>query len=332
MKKIQLLPGQESFAIETAPQQREPFYAVPYLSENEGFIELEDLPGFDLDWEREVSLIGLMGEIGVALSDESPRSEVSDKGLAAYEKDFQNVALSVLEPSLYPPRAKAWHLTDALIVSWAEPTYSAPGVIGQDEAVVVTGKEFKTFSKNAELVGKHASAHTGTSIEDAKAKGEDIDDETARNTQGRAFVHAMEVRMKMLADMDAVFKVEQIGIGTLQELAIYGKDAPKLPLGEMDFYRRVSMFAMLQMARVACAQLNYGTNEREGATRALTSAFTRWKRPERRAEAIQAYAKATSNYINAKRGKVSQAASDCKIQYDKNKHFLATKNPSANIT
>jgi hypothetical protein len=339
MNKLSVIPGQETLPIEatTASTPLEPFDPVKYLNANDGLIRLEDLPGFGTDWEREVSLVGLMGEIGLTLAEAPPRSEVADTPLAAYEKDFQNASLKVIRPVLYPSKAAARRLSDALLVQWAEPTYSAPGVLAQDEPVVVTSREFRTFSKNAELIGKHASAHTGSSIDrknaEAVAKGkEKIDDETAKNQRERAHVHAMEVRMRMLADMDKVFAIEQIGVKAIRELAVYGKDAPKLSLGEMDVYRQIGMFPMLQMVQVAAAQLNYGTNERQGATRALTAAFTRWRRPERRAEALRAYAKVTDEYLDAKRGKVSQAFSDCQIQYYKNKHFLATKNPTAKIT
>lgn len=334
MSKVKAI-GQESLPIEAASRPpRAAFHAVPYLNQHEGLIRLEDLPEMDLDWSREVTVAGLMGEIGVALSSDAPRNEVSDKWLSAYGKDFENILPSVIKPSLYYTRAQARRLTDVLTVSWAEPTFTGPGVIGQDEGVAVTSTEFRTVSKNAELLAKHAAAHVGSSHEtkvDAAESEEEIDDEDLKNRKGRGGAHAMEVRMRMLAGLDTTLQIEQIGLDVFQMMAAAGEDAPKLPLGEADIYRKLAMYPILQMVRVASMQLEYGTNERLGATRALISAMTRWRNPERRAAAIRVYAKLANEYTNAKRGKVAQAYSDCEIVYRKYKPFLKTKQPKMEI-
>lgn len=329
MSKVKPNPHQEVFPIEAAPvSQPEPLDPVKYLNANNGLILLEDLPGFNLDWERKVSLAGLMGEIGVALSEEPAQSEVSDRALGVYGKEFQNVLPSVIVPSLYWSGAEARRRTDVLWVNWAEPTYTGPGVLAQDEAVAVTSSEFRPVQKSPELVGKHMSADVGASGENKP----DIDDEDLKNRRGRSRVYKAREGMEKIATMDRVLEIEQIGLNAWRELATFGKDAPKLSLGEVDFYRRLGLFPILQMIRVASAQLDYGTNERQGAIRAATVAMTRWKRPERRIAFMRKYAEITYRYTNAKRGKFAQAYSGCEIEYNKHKHFLATKEPSVDIS
>ena len=152
-----MLPGQETLAIEAAsrPVEPEPFHAVPYLNEHAGLVRLEDLPDFDLDWQRPLNYLEFMGQIGTALATDGPESPTCDKALDVHGADFAKATPQELAKGLYFSGANARRLGNIAVIGRVAPNLKAPGVRSMKDGVAVTGEEFKMIARSPSDLANH---------------------------------------------------------------------------------------------------------------------------------------------------------------------------------
>ena len=322
MSDTSTIIGQEALPIPAQPRRREPFHVVPYLNRSHGFIELEDLPSFDIDWDRELTYLEFKGEIAAALAAEPPQSPTWDKALDVHEDDYKAASLRVVEDALYYGRDDAIERDEVVTAGRRATSLHLPGIRGRDEGVAVTGSEFSIIARSPTDLAKAIAANT-KKANDKRPEEERLDDETLKNTAGRSKLHGMEQKGDDLIALDVELKIERVATLVMNEL-VTSRHEVRIPMGEADFYRRVSSIAIFKTFEVAAAQLEYGTTRREGAERALVSAFYRGPL-ERRSSALHAYAKWAGYHIDAKRGKINQSLLACRDEYRKHRRFLGTK-------
>ena len=324
MSKVKERPGQEALPVdETTPRLLEQVGPVRYLNVREGIILLEDLPEGRFDPERPMDYLEFMGEIGVALADELPKSPTWDNALEAHGEDFKRASIDNLTAGLYFSPRESFRRTEVVTVGKEQPTITPPGVRGMNEGVAMTGDEFRSIARSPWDLAKHIHAKTIEANEKRPPKKK-LDDETLSNTAGRSIAHGLRSKKEELLDLDTGLKIERLALRAVHDLAA-GREVPgELSLDEMDWYRRVSSIAIHKTVRIAADQLGYGTTVRGGINRALVSTFYR-SDPETRTIALQNYTRWAGYYIDAKRGKINQSLQVCRQVFARHSHFLRTK-------
>lgn len=293
-----------------APQTPGPFSAAQYINEHEGMIHLADLPEFDYDPERPLDIVTFLGEIGVTLSVEPPRSATWDKALDAHGEDYQRAARRNLNRGLYFSRQASRGRPEVITIT------SGPGV-------AVTGQEFTTVSRSATDLLRHIQAKT-EAANDKRPPGEKLDEETLRDTKGRSGPHAMRAKMQEMAKLREELQIQRAALVGINYLATSGES---WPMADLDAYREVASEAIHGAAKVASRQLGYGTTTRNGIHRAITSRLYR-SEPAVRTEVAKAYTQWAGLYVDAKRGKIYQSFMACYQEFQKSRHYLKTKKPT----
>lgn len=312
-------PSQESLSLDAHPEELQP---VPYLNSNEGVILLNDLPGFLYDPERPLSYLEFAKQIGVALAEQPRQSRTLDRALDVHEADFKKASISALDEGLYFGRDAARSRSEVVTISSGQPTLRAPGVRDRYEGVAVTGKEFKLIARSPSDLAKHAHA-TVTGANEKRDEEERLDDETLANRAGRATAHAMLQRRDSLLDYDEELRSSRAALWMVNQLIRLDRGEQK-PMAELDRYRLEAEIAIHGAIKVVCRQLAHGTTIRQAIDRAVVSDLFRAD-DESIFAATRSYTKWAGYYIDAKRGKLYQSLSRCKVEFNKNKHYLKTK-------
>jgi hypothetical protein len=318
-------PGQEVLPIEAAVLSvSEHFDPVRYLNANEGLILLEDLPGDRFDPERPMTYIDFMGEIGVALAEEPPRTTVWDGALEVHGEDFAKATISRLDTTLYFDARSSQRRLEVATIGRRTPRLELPGIVDRNLGVAMSGDEFRSIARSPYDLAKHVHAQT-MEANQKRPPEERLDDETLANTAGRSVAHALRAKKEELIKLEIKLQIERAALLAVNSLAGAGENGPKLPLTEMDWYRRVSAIAIHNAVRVSSDQYGYGTTVRRGINRALVSHFHRGT-PQARASKLHEYTQWAGYYTNAKRGKIDQSLQLCGQVFGEYRHFLSTKN------
>ena len=325
MAKVkEALLGQEVLPIDSpSPSMLEELGPTGYVNTREGIVLLEDLPADHFDPERPMGYLEFMGEIGVVLAEEPPKSPTWDGELDTHGDDYRKASIDNLIGGLYFGSRESIARTEVVTVGKKNPSISPPGVRGREEGVAMTGDEFRAIARSPWDLAKHIHAKTREANE-KRSPEEKLDDETLTNTAGRSIAHGLRSKKEELLKLDKELIIERIALSAVHNLAA-GREIPgERSLDELDWYRRVSAIAIHKTVKVASDQLGYGTTVRSGINRALVSTFYR-SDYEVRSAALQNYTKWAGYYIDAKRGKINQSLQVCAQAFYQYSHFLRTK-------
>lgn len=293
------------------------------LTDLRSIAEVTVTEGLGYDPERRTNIAILAGQVGIAL-DGAPREKMTtDSALNVYPDDFRRARLAQLSSGLYVPKnSKRYRSIDRLItIEHAPCTLIERGVVNRDVGVVVGRDEYDRFARSPWSIAAHARTVTRDSRDQ-----EQVREEKTRATKSSA-VQTMDKYIASMRKLDGEFTVTASLLWSLHRDARSTWHAAYLSKNLIKRRREVDEI-IHDIAEIAIGTLNYGTTVAKATHNVIASNLYRRGSSVELAQSWSAYTKWGYEYMNAKRGKVSQSTNACEAEKVRNARGLAQPQPS----
>ncbi|HET7060287.1 MAG TPA: hypothetical protein VFH99_03175 [Candidatus Saccharimonadales bacterium] len=274
--------------------------AIERLDAAGGLVHVADLEWPLFDPEKPMIFAEYVTEIGATITDSPRETSVKDSPLGLYRNDFKQAEVPNLDSELYVPNAGPVKSV-AKVIPWRKNLDRSkyPGSEPFETGIAVTEDVYEEMVRNAAFFANQIDNRT-----QRKLAGK-VSVEEAADIGGESVVYALADKHTILETRDQYVVRRSLALNAIHRSIV---EAKTHRIGDMEQDRLEALANILEVTRVACKQLGYGTNQTNATLRAVAS------NTHRSPEADQwwlGYIKVAARHNNEVRGKIRQSICSC---------------------
>lgn len=259
----------------------------------------------DLEWplfdpERTMTFADYVTAVGGTIAAAPRESSTSDSALQLFRADFNQAHPGGLKKGVTFPNARAVKSVVKVsgLLEERERT-SYPGTLPTSTGLAVAEDVYEEIVKNPPYYANQIDNRT------QRKQRSKVNMELAADLGGESVVYAFADKHELMEDRDRYFLDENAALLAIHKSIVRDTEHR---IGGMEAYRLRGLTAIIEVARVACKQLGYGTNQTQATLRAVCSNMHR--APDA-ADWWGSYIGMTMWYHTEVRGKIAQSIQGC---------------------